>query len=300
MAPIPVWSGNLRLSLVLIPVKMYPAVSAAETMSFRQIHAASGEPIKNMKGIQTAEGFEPVPDDEIVKGYEHTKGQHILIRPEEIDELKLEAKHTIDMGRFVDEADIDVRYFEKPYYLLPDGESADEGYAVMREALAKTGKVAVGQVVMGGREHLVGIRAFGKGLMLTILRYGDEVRLADPYFEKIDATADPEALALASELIKKTTGAFEPAKMADPYVTAVRELVQAKVEERAPEIQLEREGTKAPAVVNIMAALKESVQAKGRGKVQDAVRKRMGKESSKAAARSKPSQPKPIARRTAH
>ena len=299
MAPIPVWSGNLRLSLVLIPVKMYPAVSAAEAISFRQIHAASGEPIKNVKGIQTAEGFEPVPDDEIMKGYEHIKGQHIIIRPEEIDELKLEAKHTIDMGRFVNEADIDVRYFEKPYYLLPDGESADEGYTVMREALAKTGKVAVGQVVMGGREHLVGIKAFGKGLMLTILRYGDEVRPADPYFEKIGTTSDPEALTLAAKLIENETGAFEPETLADPYVAAVRELVQARVERRAPEIQLEREGSKAPSVVNIMAALKESVQAKSRAKVQDAVRKRMGKVTPKAANAKQPS-PRAGARRSAH
>jgi len=279
---------------------MYPAVSAAETISFRQIHSASGEPIKNMKGIQTAEGFEPVPDDEIVKGYEHTKGQHILIRREEIDELKLEAKHTIDMGRFVDEADIDVRYFEKPYYLLPDGESADEGYIVMREALAKTGKVAVDQVVIGGREHLVGIKAFGKGLMLTILRYGDEVRPADPYFEKIDTASDPEAVALAAKLIENETGSFEPETMVDPYVAAVRELVQAKIEERAPEIHIEREGSKAPSVVNIMAALKESVQAKGRSKVQGAVRKRMGKASPRTTLRNKPSQPKPIARRSPH
>ena len=136
--------------------------------------------------------------------------------------------------------------------------------------------------------------------MLTILRYGDEVRPADPYFEKIDTTSDPEALALAAKLIENETGAFEPETMADPYVAAVRELVQAKIEERAPDKQLGREGTKAPSVVNIMAALKESVQAKGRGKVQDAVRKRMGKAAPKALPRSKPSQPKPTARRTSH
>ena len=179
MAPIPSWSGNLRLSLVLIPVKLYPAVTTAGAISFRQIHAASGEPIRNVKGIKTPDGFETVSDDEIVKGYEHIKGHHILIRPDEIDELKLEAKHTIDMARFVDRETIDTRFWEKPYYVVPDGEVADEGYVVMRDALAKTGKVAVGQVVMNGREHLVGIMAFGKGLLLSILRSGDEAREAD-------------------------------------------------------------------------------------------------------------------------
>ena len=118
MAPIPVWSGNLRLSLVLVPVRMFPATSSEGAIAFRMIHEPSGQPIK-IKGIETEGGFEEVPEDEIIKGYEHTKGHHVLIKPEELDELKLEAKHTIDMARFVDRDEIDSRYFEKPYYLLP-------------------------------------------------------------------------------------------------------------------------------------------------------------------------------------
>jgi len=138
MAPIPVWSGNLRLSLVLVPVRLFPATSTEGTIAFRMIHEPSGKPIKYMKGIETDRGFEEVPEEEIIKGYEHTKGHHVLINPEEIDALKLEAKHTIDMARFVDRYEIDSRYFEKPYYLLPDGDEADEGYTVLRDALAKT------------------------------------------------------------------------------------------------------------------------------------------------------------------
>ena len=141
MAPIPVWSGNLRLSLVLVPVRMFPATSNEGTIAFRMIHEPSGQPIKYLKGIETEDGFEEVPEEEIIKGYEHTKGQHVLIEPEELDELKLEAKHTIDMARFVDRDEIDSRYFEKPYYLLPDGDEADEGYTVLRDAFAKTKKV---------------------------------------------------------------------------------------------------------------------------------------------------------------
>ena len=117
MAPIPVWSGNLRLSLVLVPVRMFPATSSEGAIAFRMIHEPSGQPIKYLKGIETEGGFEEVPEDEIIKGYEHTKGHHVLIKPEELDELKLEAKHTIDMARFVDRDEIDSRYFEKPYYL---------------------------------------------------------------------------------------------------------------------------------------------------------------------------------------
>ena len=191
MAPIPVWSGNLRLSLVLVPVRLFPATSTEGAIAFRMIHEPSGKPIKYLKGIETEQGFEEIPEEEIIKGYEHAKGHHVLINPEEIDALKLEAKHTIDMARFVDLDQIDSRYFEKPYYLLPDGDEADEGYTVLRDAFAKTNKMAIGQLIMHGREHLVGITAHNKGLMLLILRYADELRKPEPYFDKIEAEASP-------------------------------------------------------------------------------------------------------------
>src|SRR6185437_6928359 len=142
------WSGNLRLSLVLIPVRLVPAVSTEEAISFRQIHEPSGTPIRLLKGIHDGDSFTEVPEEEIVKGYEYGKGQHVLIDPKEIDELKLEAKHTIDMRQLVDEDEIDTRYWKN-----------DEGYAIMQRALAETGKVAIGQLIMGGRAHLVGIKA---------------------------------------------------------------------------------------------------------------------------------------------
>jgi DNA end-binding protein Ku len=128
------------------------------------IHEPTGKPIRYVKGIGDGEDFVEVPDEEIVKGYEHAKGHHVLIRPEELDELKLEAKHTIDMARIVDEGEIDPRFWEKPYYLVPDGDEADEGYTVIRDALKQTGNVAMGQLVMHGCGHLVGIKAHGKGL----------------------------------------------------------------------------------------------------------------------------------------
>jgi DNA end-binding protein Ku len=193
MAPIPVWSGNLRLSLVLVPVRLFPATSTEGTITFRMIHEPSGKPLKYLKGIETERGFEEVPEEEIIKGYEHTKDHHVLIEPQELDALKLEAKHTIDMVRFVDLDQIDSRYFEKPYYLLPDGDEADEGYTVLRDAFAKTKKMAIGQLIMHGREHLVGITAHKMGLMLVILRYADELRKPEFYFDKIDAKADAYA-----------------------------------------------------------------------------------------------------------
>jgi DNA end-binding protein Ku len=300
MAPPSLWSGNLRLSLALIPVRLVPALSTEEAISFRQIHEPSGTPIRQVKGVRDGDTFTEVPDDEIVKGYEYAKGSHVLIDPKEIDDLKLEAKHTIDMVRFVDEGEIDSRYWEKPYYLVPDGDEADEGYAIMQRALAEMGKVAIGQLIMGGRAHLVGIKALKGGLMLSILRYANELRDFTPYFEGINIEAEPEAVGLAKELIEGESGRFEPEKIPDKYAETLRELLSAKVEQRAPQIEVATEG-KAPQVINIMAALKESMQAKGRAKVRDAVRKRMGKpekEEARPSARSARSRPSP--RRTAH
>ena len=262
-------------------------------------HEPSGTPIKYVKGVQDGETFTEVPDEEIVKGYEYAKGQHVLIDPQEIDELKLEPKHTIDMVRFVDENEIDTRYWEKPYYLVPDGDEADEGYSIITKALAETGKVAVGQLIMHGRQHLVGIKALGRGLMLSILRYADELRDPKPYFEGINIEAKPEAVGLAKELIEAESGRFQPAKLPDTYAETLRELLQAKVEQRAPQIEVAPEGKAPKEVINIMAALKESMQAKGRAKVRDAVRRKMGK-APKEKTKPQPARPRPSTRRTAH
>ena len=291
MAPPSLWSGNLRLSLVLIPVRLVPAVSTEEAISFRQIHEPSGTPIRYVKGVHDGDTFTEVPDEEIVKGYEYAKGSHVLIDPKEIDELKLEAKHTIDMKQFVDEDDIDSRYWEKPYYLVPDGDEADEGYAIMARALAETGKIAIGQLIMGGRAHLVGIKALKGGLMLSILRYADELRDPKPYFENINAELNKEAVGLAKELVEAESGKFEPEKIPDQYAETLRELLQAKIEQRAPQIEVAAEGKAKPEVVNIMAALKESMQAKGRAKVRDAVNRRMGKPSEEDKPRPRASRP---------
>jgi DNA end-binding protein Ku len=204
------------------------------------------------------------------------------------------------MARFVDREEIDSRYFEKPYYLLPDGDEADEGYTVLRDAFAKTKKMAIGQLIMHGREHLVGITAHKQGLMLLILRYQDELRKPEPFFEKIDTKVKDDAVKLAVNLIEQDSGKFEPQKMPNEYARAVHELVQAKVEQRAPEVKIETEKRETPKVVNIMDALKKSMEARGQTKVRDAVRKRMGKEPVSAKRASKSAKPTTGARRSVH
>jgi DNA end-binding protein Ku len=260
MAPRAFWTGHLRLSLVNIPVKLYPATTSERAIAFHQIHEPSGKRIRYQK---IAPGVGPVENEEITKGYEYEKGKYVLIDQKEIDDLKLESKQTIELVRFVDEDAIDTRYFETPYYLLPDGDMADEGYVIVQKALKDAGKVGVGQFILRGRGNIVAIKPFGKGLMLEVLRHANEIRAAEPLFKEItEVKVDKEALDLAKELIKRKTGKFEPEQFKDEYSEAVWELINAKLEDRAPEIVTEMPGS--AKVINIMDALKKSVQ-QGKG-----------------------------------
>jgi DNA end-binding protein Ku len=260
MAPRAFWTGHLRLSLVNIPVKLYPATTSERAIAFHQIHEPSGKRIRYQK---VAPGVGPVENEEITKGYEYEKGKYVLIDQKEIDDLKLESKQTIELVRFVDEDAIDTRYFETPYYLLPDGDMADEGYVIVQKALKDAGKVGVGQFILRGRGNIVAIKPFGKGLMLEVLRHANEIRAAEPLFKEItEVKIDKEALDLAKELIKRKTGKFEPEQFKDEYSEAVWELINAKLEDRAPEIVTEMPGS--AKVINIMDALKKSVQ-QGKG-----------------------------------
>jgi DNA end-binding protein Ku len=288
MAPRAFWTGHLRLSLVNIPVKLYPATTAERAIAFHQIHEPSGQRIRYQK---IAPGVGPVENEEITKGYEYEKGKYVLIDQKEIDDLKLESKQTIELARFVDEDAIDVRYFETPYYLLPDGDMADEGYTILQKALKDTKKIAVGQFILRGHGNIVAIKPFGKGLLLEILRHANEIRAAEPLFKEItEVKVDKEALDLAKELIKRKTGKFDPDQFKDEYTEAVWELINAKLEDRAPEIVTEMPGT--AKVINIMDALKKSVQ-QGKGAAGKAPAKRTasargnGKKPAKGAARRK-------------
>jgi DNA end-binding protein Ku len=203
------------------------------------------------------------------------------------------------MKTFVDLDQIDSRYFEKPYYLLPDGDEADESYTVLRDALAKTKKMAVGQLVMHGREHLIGITAHKKGLMLLILRYANELRKAETYFDRLTSETDTNAVKLATDLVEQESGKFQPGKMPNEYARAVHELVRAKIEQRTPEVGIETKGEQ-PKVINIMDALKKSMQAKGQGKIRDSMRKKMGKAAPKPTVSKRTTRPSGSRRNTAH
>jgi DNA end-binding protein Ku len=251
------WQGQIRLALVSIPVQVFPATKSAARISFNQIHKPSGKRIRYEKVVP---GVGAVEAEDIVKGYEVEKGRYVLLTDEEIDDVKLEAKRTIDLVQFVDEDEIDSLYFDKPYFVAPeDEEVAGEAYVVLRDALKETGKVGLGQIVVRGKSNIVALKASGKGLMIETLRYADEIQKADAFFADVpEAKPDKELLGLAEELIKRKAKPFDPKAFKDPYETALRELIDAKIEKRAPqEIEETRPSAK---VIDLMEALKRSVK----------------------------------------
>lgn len=284
------WQGQIRLALVSIPVEIYPATKSGAKISFRQIHEPTGKPINYEKIVQ---GVGPVDRDEIVKGFETEKGHFVLLKDEEIEALKVESKKTLELVQFVDQHEIDVFYFEKPYYVVPADDLAEEAYIVLREALAQAKKVALGQLSVRGREQLVSLKPCGKGIILETLRYADEVRQARSYFSEIgNEKPSPELLDLATTLIEKKSAPFEAKKFHDNYIDAVRKLIDRKARSRGRNRTIieeadESAGSRGSNVIDLMAALKKSV---GDRKVP---------EKKPAAAKKPPAKPAPARRKRA-
>lgn len=258
------WRGQIRLALVSIPVEIFSATKSGASVAFRQIHEPSGKPIRYEK---TVAGIGAIDPDDIVKGYEVSKGNYVLLDNDEIEAVKLESKKTLELVQFVDAGEIDVLYYEKPYFVVPADDLAEEAYIVLREALRKAKKVALGQLAMRGREYIVSLKPCGRGLVLETLRYADEVNRAQGYFRDIpDDKPDDDLLDLANSLIDKKTKPFDPAKFTDHYTDAVKELVARKQKAKGRKIVAEEEEAARPAgsnVVDLMAALKKSLEKPG-------------------------------------
>jgi len=254
------WTGRIRLALVSIPVQLFPATKSSAKISFNQVHKPSGKRIRYEKVVP---GIGPVDSEDIVKGYEVSKGKYVLLTDEEIDDVKLEAKRTIDLVQFVDQDEIDPMYFERPFFVVPDedNEDAEEAYIVLREALKKTKKIGLGQLVVRGKGSIVAIKDCGKGLLLETLRYADEVQKADKFFSDLPkGEADKELIGLAEELIEKKAEKFNPAAFKDSFTEAVKELIDAKLEKRPPKEIEEPQQT--AQVIDLMEALKRSVRGR--------------------------------------
>lgn len=253
----PVWSGHIRLSLVSFAVKLYPATSSTSKLSFHQVHEPSGKRVRYEKVVP---GIGPVDKDEIVKGYEVEKGNYVLLTQEEIDDVKIEARKTLDLVQFVDACEIDPIYFDRPYYVAPDDDLAEDAFRVVRDALRQTRKVGLGQLVMRGREYIGALKPCSRGLVLETLRFAEELRKADPYFAEIaDTKPDKELLSLAEELIERKSKPFKAEVFRDSYSEALKEMVQKKAKGRKATVAVDEDEAPRGEVVDLMAALKQSL-----------------------------------------
>ncbi len=261
------WKGYLRLSLVTIGVELFTAVNSGKDTALHQIHKPSGKRIRYEK---VAPGIGAVKAKDIVKGIEIDKDEYVVLEPEELDEIKLESRRTIDLVQFVDHDEIDPRYYERPYYVAPSGdEVAAEGFAVIREALKDAKKIGLGQMATRGRDQICAVRACGDGLLLETLRYATEVKDSDTVFDDIpNVRPDKEMLLLAAELIKKKTHKFDPAKFKSHYATALRALITEKKKTGEVSHATDEDlGVKSQSnVIDLMAALRASVKGKAAAK----------------------------------
>ncbi|HEX6865996.1 MAG TPA: Ku protein [Caulobacteraceae bacterium] len=259
MAPRPTWQGHLRLSLVTCPVALYTATQASGDVRFNLLHKDTHNRIKM---VTTDPELGPVDRADLVKGYEYEKGQYVIVTPEEIESVRLESTKTIDIERFVDADDIDRLYWNAPYFLKPDGKLAIEAFTVIREAMEKTEKVALGRVVMHQRERLLALEPRDNGLLAYTLRSHDEVRKPEEYFDDIpDRKADAQMIAIAEKIIEQQSGPFDPSEFTDRYEDALRDLIEEKKKGKGRIAKVEEpEDTN---VVDLMEALRKSLGQSG-------------------------------------
>ena len=280
MAYRPTWQGHLKLSLVTCPVHLYTATDAGGDVHFNLINPKTNNRIKM---ITTDPDTGPVERSNLVKGYEVEKGKYILLTDDEIKSVKLESTKTIDIERFVPEADIDRIYWDNPYYLAPDGKLAQEAFGVIREALKQSGQIALGRIVLSTRERILALEPRGKGILAYSLRTEDEVRSADEIFDPIsDAKPDAGMIAIAEKIIEQREGPFDPSKFVDRYEQALKALIAEKQKGHKPVASEEPEDTN---VIDLMAALRASLKGKD-AKAEPAPRKPA--KTAKTAAHAKP------------
>ena len=256
MAPRAYWKGFLRLSLVSCPIALYPATSEREKIHFHQLNRKTGNRIQYKK--VDAETGREVDRDDIIKGYEKSKGDYVPVEPEELEAVAIESKRVIEIDEFVPRKEIDELYFANPYYIVPDGEAGAQAYAVIRDAIEDASMIALGRVVFTSREHMIALEARGKGIMGITLRYPYELRDEKDYFDDIPGErVTKDMLDLASHIIKTKTGHFHPEKFEDQYEDALKELLRKKDKGEKIEPPPAREESN---VINLMDALRRSVK----------------------------------------
>lgn len=259
MAYRPTWQGHLKLSLVTCPVALYTATNSGGDVHFNLINPETNNRIRM---VTTDPETGPIERSKLVKGYEVSKGEYILLTDEEIKSVKLESTKTIDIERFVPEADIDRLYWDNPYFLAPDGKMAQEAFGVIRTAMERSGQIAIGRVVMSTRERILALEPRGKGILAYTIRTDAEVRRPDEIFNAIDDTApDPAMISIAEKIIEQQRGPFDASTFVDRYEEALKKLIADKLKGHKVRAIAEPEDTN---VVDLMAALRASLAGGGK------------------------------------
>ncbi len=255
MAPRAYWKGALKLSLVTCPIALYPASTQAEKTHFHQINLKTGHRLRQqMVDEQTGRVVE---SEDRGRGYELSKGRYVPIETEELDAVKLESTHTIDIDDFVPADEIDQRYLDKPYYIVPNGKAGADAFAVIRDAMKRKDKVALGRVVLSAREHIIALKPLGKGLLGTTLRYPYELRDEHDYFDDVPSPhVSKDMIDLAAHILDSKAARFDPDKFKDKYETALKALVKRKAAGKT--IEAPTEEKQESNVIDLMDALKRS------------------------------------------
>jgi DNA end-binding protein Ku len=256
----PFWSGQIQLSLVSFGVKLFAATESKSQISLHEIDRRTGERIRH-QNVTASRG--PVDRSDIVKGYEVSKDEYVLLDAKELEQLRIPSKRTIEIRQFVEPREIDFGYFERPYFVVPENEEQATTFAVIRRAMAETGKAGLGEIAFGGREHLVALMPANDtdalGMMAYTLRYPDELRDAGKIFPEMkNSKIAADQLSLAKELIRRNSARFDASKFKDDYEAALREAIEAKVNHKT----LPRQSTSRGKIINLTDALRRSLDEK--------------------------------------
>lgn len=257
----PLWRGHLKLSAVACPVAMYNAITQSEDIHLHMLNPETGNRV-NLITVD-AETREELARADLIRGYEFQKNKYVPISPDELDELKIESSEVMNIEQFVPMDELDPRYFERFYYIIPDGEAGDDAFAVIRQALEKKKLFAITRAVISRKERVIAVRACSKGLIGYALREADDIRNTDQFFDDIDSVSiDRDMMDLALKLVEQKTDDFDAGKFDDRYENRLRQLIEAKLEG----VELEPEEIEdAPKVIDLMEALKQSLGQGRRG-----------------------------------
>jgi DNA end-binding protein Ku len=256
-----IWKGSITFGLVNIPVELRPAVRT-DRLSFRMLHAEDMAPVK-FERVCSADG-EPVPWSEVVKGYEYSKGKFVVMTPEDFEQAKLEKSKTIDIMDFAKDEEIDPRFFDTPYYLVPT-KGGEKAYALLREAIRRCGTVGVGKIIVREKQHLAGIKVVGDALVLETMRFADELVDANELTFPATDIVRPQELAMAEQLVSNLAEPFDPKKYTDDYRTNLMRIIKAKMKGKKATLEAPDDEPADPKVIDLMSRLRESLE-QGRAK----------------------------------